>query len=78
MIRVLLSALLSLQLRLSSLVTRRPEIWDRARQALSLINRHIPLAPFIGLTLRLLVGGMACGLASSPRWGQDRDRSLGD
>ena len=34
MIRVLLSALCSLQLRLSSLVTRRPEIWDRAPCAL--------------------------------------------
>ncbi len=30
MIRVLLSALCSLQLRLSYLVTRRPEIWDCA------------------------------------------------
>jgi hypothetical protein len=30
MIRVLLSALLGLQLRLSYLVIRRPEIWDRA------------------------------------------------
>jgi hypothetical protein len=31
MIRVLLSALLGLQLRLSYLVTPRPEIWYRAR-----------------------------------------------
>ena len=30
MIRVLLSALFGLQLRLSYFVTRRPEIWDRA------------------------------------------------
>jgi hypothetical protein len=30
MMRVLLSASFGLQLRLSSLVTRRPEIWDRA------------------------------------------------
>ena len=31
MMRIWLSALFGLQLRLSSLVTHRPEIWDRAR-----------------------------------------------
>jgi hypothetical protein len=41
-------------------------------------ERPIPRGRSIGLTLRLLVGGMAWDLASSPRSGQDRDRPLGD
>ncbi len=43
MIRVLLSALCSLQRRLSYLVTRRPEIWDCALTMLQM--RPIPDEP---------------------------------
>ena len=50
MIRVLLSALCSLQRRLSYLVTRRPEIWDCARAG----KRRAPPIRMLIISLRPL------------------------
>jgi hypothetical protein len=75
MIRVLLSALLSLQLRLSSLVTRRPEIWDRApfRSALDAkraIADHLgmPLAKLAPDQLAMLNALLHATLAKQTVW----------